>query len=648
MSLKWYVTTPIYYVNARPHVGTLYSTVLADVSARWKRLMGIPVFFLTGTDEHGQKVAEAAEKAQKDPRAFVDTLVPDFVSVWKRYNISYDHFVRTTDESHVTAVQKWIQLLQERGDIYKSVYEGWYDQSQEAFLTDKDLEFRPGLPDQPISLLSGNVARRVSEECYFFRLSAYQGRLLHFYKEHPDFITPHERLQEVISFVESGLKDLSISRKGLTWGIPFPGDPEQVVYVWADALNNYLTAIGWGDEKRGDAWKSWWPADMQVMAKDIVRFHAVYWPAFLMALGLEMPKLLVHGWITVDGKKMSKSLGNVVDPMVLADKYAPDVVRYYLVRYLAVTQDANFSYADLEHRANTDLANDFGNLVNRLLVLAAKHSVIEVRGEIASDEAAERLKTFAAEMLAQFEQEMNRGYFHQAYAHVQRLVHAINSYFHEQEPWKLVAKNRDQFVAVLATTAHAIGYAATLLYPVMPQTIEKLFEAFGVLVGSENARQLLNGAWWEQPLTLRQIPPLFIKYEPAAQPAQPKETPVQSNEQKTSQPSEKTVITIDDLAKVELVVGTITHAEDVPNSEKIYRMTVDLGSCGVRTICAGVKQSFAVTDLIGKKTIFVANLPPRKLMGIESQGMMLVVPDAQGKQTLVSINEAVPNGTRLR
>ena len=378
---KFYVTTPIYYVTAKPHLGSLYSTLLADVVARWNKLKGKRTFFLTGTDEYGQKVALQAEKAGKQPQEFVDSFIPAYKELWADYEIVYNHFIRTTDEDHVKAVQQWITMLIAKGDIYKAFYEGWYCTHCETFVTEKEIDPQGvyGADSGPACPSCARPTKAVSEETYFFRLSAYQDKLLKFYKENPTFVVPKERLNEVINFVESGLKDLSISRTTISWGIPFPGDAKHVTYVWADALNNYITGIGYGNQLREKDFHQWWPADLHILGKDIIRFHAIFWPAFLMASGLPLPKqLLVHGWITVDNQKMSKSFGNVIDPVELLQKYGADQVRYYLVRQMAVNQDGNFSITDLEQRITADLANDLGNLLNRMTALAEKFDAMVI------------------------------------------------------------------------------------------------------------------------------------------------------------------------------------------------------------------------------------------------------------------------------
>lgn len=635
---KFYITTPIYYVNAKPHLGSLYSTLLADVAARWHQLHGEKTFFLTGTDEHGQKVAEAAVAAGKNPKEFVDSLVPTFENLWKEYEIHYNKFIRTTDDYHVKAVQEWIKLLQAKGDIYKASYEGWYCTSSEAFLTEKDLEFRVA-GEPPISLLCDKPARWVSEEAYFFKLSAYQDRLLQFYRDNPDFITPPERMHEAISFVEGGLKDLSISRKTISWGIPFPEDKEHVTYVWADALNNYITAIGWNGFEPLPEFKIWWPADVQVLGKDILRFHAVYWPAFLMAIGLELPKkLLVHGWIKIDGQKMSKSLGNVVDPHLLAQNYGVEPVRYYLTRYMAITQDSSFGTGDLEEKINADLANDLGNLLNRLLTLAVNQKLEKVSAPQTWSTKELQLWQLAQTMLDTAEKGMHEYYFHRTYAAIWKYIHELNAYFHAQEPWKVAKTDPARCSEIIAVTCHGLYAVAILVWPIMPESMEKLLAALGKKIEPGKDYFEVLQKYWNDTFVLKKIEPLFKKLEIEKQ----METKKAIIETESSN-----CITIDDLMKVDLIVGKIEEVVDIPESEKIYKMSIDFGPLGKRTICAGVKKFYKPEDLIGKKSVFAYNLKPRKLMGIESQGMMMMAKNQQNEPTLVNIDADVPVGTKL-
>ena len=462
---KFYVTTPIYYGTAKPHLGSLYSTLIADVLARWNLLLGKKVFFLTGTDEHGQKIEEAAQKAGKTPRQLVDTYIDDYKNIWRAYEIDYTKFIRTTDDYHIKAVQAWITDLQAKGDIYKGVYEGWYCVSCETFVATKDTH-----TDSPECPSCSRGTKSISEESYFFKLSAYQEQLLSFYKNHPNFIIPKERMQEVINFVKSGLRDLSISRTTVQWGIPFPNDRKHVAYVWADALNNYITAIGYGQKEYRDAFAMWWPADVQVLGKDIMRFHAIYWPAFLMASKLLLPKtLLVHGWIKIGEQKMSKSLGNVVDPMILHDTYGSDSVRYYLMKKMAITHDTTFSIQGLEQTITSDLANDLGNLLNRMVHFAKKNEIKVVLAPEIWSEPAIQLRVSCLRMVEEVQKYFDDYMFHMALGSVWKFINRVNAYFHESEPWKLAKTGKPNFCEVISATAHSLRVIALILWPIMPK-----------------------------------------------------------------------------------------------------------------------------------------------------------------------------------
>lgn len=631
---KFYVTTPIYYGTAKPHLGSLYSTLLADVAARWHKLLGQHVFFLTGTDEHGQKIAQAAEKAGLTPKEFVDQFIPAYKYLWKEYEIDYSYFIRTTDQNHKQAVQQWLQLLIEKGFIYKDFYTGWYCTSCETFVTQDVMSAQaPACPS------CGRDTEKISEESYYFKLSAFQQALLAFYEQNPDFIIPKERAAEVINFVKSGLKDLSISRTTVKWGIPFPGDNAHVTYVWADALTNYITAIGYLQPGQEEQFNYWWPADLQIIGKDILRFHAVYWPAFLMASELPLPKhLLVHGWIKIDDKKMSKSFGNVVDPQQLYDTYGADEVRYYLVREFSIAQDTEFSIQHLETRISADLANDLGNLLNRVVTLAEKNGMMTIAHPSVWSEKSMALRDACWDMIQVYAQCMDECSYHLAAAAVWKFIGQTNAYFHEMEPWKLAKLDKYAFQEVLSATCHSLKIIASILWPIMPSKMELLLASLGQqLHFTCNIIEHIQDGW-QATFVLEKIDTLFKKYEQ-------KEEKAMTEEEK--QP-EANHITIDDFAKVELVLGTIIDCQEIPKSEKLYKLLVDFGTLGKRQILSGIKQHFAPADLIGKQATFVYNLAPRKMMGYESQGMLLTAHNEQGNLQLIMASNTVPNGKKLR
>jgi len=643
-SSHYYVTTPIYYVNGKPHIGSLYSTVLADVAARWHALGGQKTFMLTGTDEHGQKIAEAAAKAGKTPKEFVDSFIPAFKHAWQLYGIHYSEFIRTTDAYHVKAVQQWLLDLQKKGDIYKGSYSGWYCTPCEAFVTEKDMAPEAiALGEKATGVVCPTCGRQtqwLSEECYFFRLSKYQDTLLELYKNNPDFITPKERLHEVIAFVEAGLKDLSISRTTITWGIPFPGDEKHVTYVWADALNNYITAIGYGDESRAQEFAQWWPG-VHILGKDIVRFHAVFWPAFLMAAELPLPKkLVVHGWLKIGDQKMSKSLGNVVDPIALHDTYGADEIRYYLTRHMSITHDSPFSIEDLTQRLNSDLAHDLGNLVNRVLALADKYAITQVRPAEKLGEHEAALQAKLIETIIIMRSEMDNYYFHRAYAQLWQCIGATNSYFHGQEPWKVARVDMKRFEDILSATIHAITSIGMLAHPVLPKKMSILLNAFGAkFTYGTDVLRTISCEEWTQLFILNKIEPLFKTYE-----LEKKEEPMDPVK---GAPILNT-IPFKDFEKVELRVGTITNVETVEKSDKLYKLTVDFGEFGSRTICSGVRHQFKPDELLNKQGVFVFNLEPRAMLGIPSEGMMLFVDTPEGKMHMVTVSGHVTNGMRLK
>jgi methionyl-tRNA synthetase len=643
---KFYVTTPIYYVTARPHLGSLYSTLLADVCVRWHQLLGEKTFFLTGTDEHGQKVAQAAQAVDKTPHAFVEQFIDDYKLLWQRYELSYNHFIRTTDTSHIKAVQNWLRELMKKGDVYKATYQGWYCTPCETFVTDHDSEILdligielPTCPD------CGRETSIVSEESYFFKLSAYQDQLLAFYREHPDFITPKERINEVLRFVESGLKDLCISRTTVKWGVPFPDNDAHVVYVWTEALCNYISAIGYSEEERTQEFSYWWPADLQILGKDIVRFHAVYWPAFLMASGLAIPhRLLVHGWIKVGEHKMSKSRGNVVDPRDLADAYGVEPVRYYLMSQMAVTQDSSFSTAELEHHCTADLANNLGNLLHRVITLALKNNLKVIQFIKPTDwtDAELTLMREAHDMINEVTHYMNQPLVHLALARLWRFVALVNAYIHAQEPWKVARVDKNRFAVIISAACHSLRIIGTLAWPVMPQKMSELLASVGhtLTLGGDLVAQMRDNWIHEFELTLGD--PLFVKLELPEEQLEEKKVEALNIVQESLP-----VIPFETFTSVIIVVGTIEQCEVVPKSTKLLKMQVNCGSYGMRQILSGVQESLKPSDLINTQGIFVINFAPRMMMGHTSEGMMLSAPDEQGKLKHCGVHGVVPNGTRV-
>ncbi|MCK4651167.1 methionine--tRNA ligase [Candidatus Babeliales bacterium] len=636
---KFYVTTPLYYVNAKPHVGTLYSTLIADVVSRWNKICGKDVFFLTGTDEHGQKIAEVAKNAGVKPKDFVDSMVPFFENVWKKYEIEYDKFIRTTDADHEKSVLMLLEKLEENGDIYKSFYTGLYCIPCERYVTSSE-----SIEDEKGKFLCPECKRalkEIDEESYFFRLSAYEDRLLKFYEENSDFIFPKERLHEVISFVKSGLRDLSISRKKVKWGITFPIDPNHTVYVWADALTSYISAVGFGkkDKKFTEDFEYWWPADIHVIGKDILRFHAVYWPAFLMAADLPLPKkLLSHGYILTDGKKMSKSLANVMDPLNLAKWYGVEPVRYFLLRHMSISEDSHFSLEELENHITSDLANNLGNLLNRTLTLAINNGFEKIEPIESLETDTAFLKEKCEESFRSFWDGMNHNRYNVAISDVWKFISELNAFFHSQEPWKLVKENKEYFQEVISSICHSLYAVGIMIWPVMPKKMEELLQCLGHKFDLKNdyEKELRENKWNKTFILKKSKESLFSRPE-----SHLKE--LNGEEEK----ADVKYISIDDFAKVHLNVGTIIECDSVEGSEKLYKLKVDLGKIGKRQVLAGVAKDFLPKDLIGKQGIYVTNLKPRKIMGQESQGMMLFAKDKKGNMRFVTVSEKIENGTRL-
>jgi methionyl-tRNA synthetase len=687
-STKYYITTPIYYVNARPHIGHAYSTIVCDILARRNRLLGNDTWFLTGTDEHGQKIERSAKAAGKDPQTFTDEVSAQFRALWDRMGLSYDDYIRTTEPRHKRGVQKLFKTLQDRGFIYKGSYSGQYCVFDELYV-----ETPPGVPCPDC----GRPTETVSEENYFFKLSAFENALLKLYNDNPDFIRPESSRKEVISFVKSGLRDLSVSRTSFNWGIPVPGDEKHVIYVWLDALANYITAVGYGSEDPADIAKfeKYWPADLHLVGKEITRFHCVYWPAFLMAAGLPLPKsIIANGWLLFEESKMSKSRGNIVRAETIVEVLGSDALRYFLMREIPFGQDGSFSFDALVQRYNSDLANGYGNLVSRVLAMIKQYfaDVIPMPPLRDPDANFPNSSTFddnlANTVAAQFAGKLDRQDFSGALGELWFLIAALDNYITHQAPWKLGpasdSESKSKLTTILYDSAETIRVITLLLYPFMPEAASKVWQQLGLGEFKDGKTEKYHPGEYEQLLQwgglqpgtkLGELGPIFPRAdkdaitkmqeleENNAKPIAPIEavqpqpipdaapTPESLNAAAPDAPvapppSEK--ITIDDFTKVELRVAQIKVAERVPKADKLLRLEVDLGY-EQRQILAGIAEHYSPESLIGRKVVIVANLAPRKMRGLESNGMLLAASLGEaGKPVLASFLEEVEIGARLK
>jgi len=674
---KFYITTPIYYVNARPHIGHAYTTLVCDTIARRQRLMGKDTWFLTGTDEHGQKIERSAVAAGCSPKEFVDKVSGEFRGLWDRMNLTYDDFIRTTEPRHVRGMQALFKRLQERGYIYKGSYSGQYCVFDELYVDVTE----PGAPCPEC----GRPTETIQEENYFFKLSAMEEPLLKLYAENPEFIQPETRRNEVIAFVRSGLRDLSVSRTTIKWGIPVPGDERHVIYVWFDALANYLTAVGFGsdDPKDQEKLERYWPADVHVIGKEIVRFHCVYWPAFLLAAGIPLPRSIVaHGWLLFEESKMSKSRGNIVRTETILDTLGADALRYFLLREIVFGSDGSFSFDALVQRFNSDLANGLGNLSSRTLSMITRYFEGEIPypspgARTAADDAVAEL---AQQTIADFNEQFEQFHFSRALETAWALVAAVNKYIVENEPWAVAEKedqdSRARLATILHTSAEALRIVTALVHPVIPESSARIWDQLGL--GDISKMDLRNLAWGQLPLhtKLGTVEAVFpradksmiermqqMEQERSASGAQvagagigeqikpaeaaPLVTAPAATAPVTTSPGSNT-ITIDDFAKVELRVGQVKVAEKVKGADKLLRLEVDLGT-EVRQVIAGIAKAYDPEKLIGRKVVIVANLAPRKLRGLESQGMIVAASLGEdGVPVLAGFLEDVPNGARLK
>lgn len=659
----FYITTPIYYPSGKLHIGNSYTTIACDAVARYKRLMGFDVFYLTGVDEHGQKIEKKAEELGVKPQEYVDKMAADVKKLWKMLDISYDKFIRTTDGYHQAAVQKIFEQLLEQGDIYLGEYEGWYSVSDEEFFTETQLAevYR----DDEGKVIggkapSGHEVELVREESYFFRMSKYADRLLQYYEDHPDFIQPESRKNEMINnFIKPGLEDLAVSRTTFKWGIPVKSDPKHVVYVWIDALSNYITALGYGSAD-DSLFQKYWPADVHMVGKEIVRFHTIYWPIMLMALDLPLPKKVFgHGWLMMKDGKMSKSKGNVVYPEMLVERYGLDALRYYLLRAVPFGSDGVFTPEDFVARLNYDLANDLGNLLNRTVAMINKYceGVVPKYQSLVTPFDSE-LSTTAANVVSRYHEAMDKMEFNTALSEIWSLVSRANKYIDETEPWVLAKDeaHRDELDSVMVHLAETLRIVAILLQPIMTQTPKKIFEQLGLDPETMMLQNIHFGEFPEDTKVTPKGKPIFprldmdeeVAYIQAqmAEGSKPQAEAIKWDPEETELVSVKDKeIKFDVFDKVELKVAEVIACQKVKGADKLLQFRLDAGDKQDRQILSGIAEYYADPEsLVGKKLIIVANLKPRKMRGEISQGMILSAEAPDGTLKVVEAPADMPNG----
>lgn len=657
---KFYMTTPLYYANARPHVGSAYTTLVCDAIARYRRMCGDDVAFLTGTDEHGENIERAAAKQGIAPGELVERNRQVFLDLWKLLGISYTHFIRTTAEGHVPAVQQLLIRARDRGYVYKSKYQGRYCVFDNLYVSDST---------DPIDCPTcGRPAELMSEENYFFKLSAFQDKLLDLYEQQPDFVQPDFRRNEVTSFVSSGLKDISISRRAITWGVPWPDDPDHVFYVWYDALSGYLSGLGFPEpEGQPGEFSRYWPADVQMIGKEILRFHAVYWPAFLMAAELPLPRrIFAHGWLLFEQQKMSKSKGNVAWCEPIVKTIGTDALRYYLLRDVVFGQDGNFSRDALLTRYNSDLANDLGNLLSRTVTMIHRYCDGAVPEARENGDPEADLELVATQAVHGFREEFGRFAFSRAIDAVWEIVTRVNQYLVENEPWAIAADpaKRGRLDSVLYASAESLRLLAVLLAPVVPEAAAKIWRQLGQ-EGTPESVRIDQLTWGQLPAGTRigRPEPIFPRLDkketierielmeneirqPAPAPAPAASTP-ESPAAAPAAPAISPRISIEDFAKVDLRVGQVKSAERVAGTDRLLKLIVDIGT-EERQLVAGIAAAYQPEQVVGRKVVIVANLEPRKLRGVESNGMIVAASRPDGSPALCTFLEDVPVGARLK
>ena len=637
----FYITTPIYYPSDKLHIGHTYSTVAADAEARYRRLKGYDTFFLTGTDEHGQKIEDKAKAAGVTPKEYVDNIVAGIKDLWKLMNISYDKFIRTTDEYHEKAVQKIFKKMYDKGDIYKGYYEGLYCKPCESFWTETQA-VDGKCPD------CGRPVGKATEEAYFFKLSAYGDKLIKYYEEHPGFIEPQSRQNEMINnFIKPGLQDLCVSRSSFKWGIPVPVDENHVIYVWLDALTNYITALGYGSED-DSLYKKFWPANVHLIGKDIIRFHTIYWPAFLMSIDEPLPqKVYGHGWVLLEGGKMSKSKGNVVDPVVLAERYGVDALRYYLLREIAFGSDGTFSNENLINRINSDLANDLGNLVSRTVAMVIKYFGGTIPAEREGGEFDDDLKALAAKTAETADEALDKLNFSIGLTEIWKFVSRTNKYIDETAPWALAKdeSKRARLAEVMYNLCESIRIISVLIAPFMPDTCTEIRRQLGLEGGFEwdECKEFGKNATY----TVCKGDIIFPRIDLEKELAELEATHAELVNPLKAEIEGVAKIGIDDFAKVDLRVAKVVECVPVKKAKKLLQLTLDDGTGSPRTVASGIAKWYKPEDIIGKSVILVSNLKPAVLCGVESCGMILAA-DAGEDEVKVIFVDGIPAGSKVR